>query len=78
MVTCHHIVYAGTPSPSITWSKDSKPLKPSERLVESWDGDKCSLRIPTAMAADSGEYTCTINNAGGSAFCTVIVTVEGG
>ncbi|KAK2186867.1 hypothetical protein NP493_186g03131 [Ridgeia piscesae] len=66
----------GTPSPSITWSKDSKPLKPSERLVESRDGDKCSLRIPTAMAADSGEYTCTINNAGGSSFCTVIVTVE--
>ena len=71
------ILPPGTPAPTVTWAKEGKPLKISKRVIESTDGEKYSLLIPKAMSSDSGEYTCTANNSGGSAFCMVIVTVEG-
>ena len=71
------ILPPGTPAPTVTWAKEGKPLRTSKRMIESADGEKYSLLIPKAMSSDSGEYTCTANNSGGSAFCMVIVTVEG-
>ncbi|XP_052825204.1 twitchin isoform X2 [Octopus bimaculoides] len=42
----------------IVWTKDGKPLSPSNRIQELHDGDKHTLLIKDASMKDAGMYAC--------------------
>lgn len=53
-------IYAGFPTPTIAWSKDSKPLRYHERIFLENNGK--SLKIKNAQAEDEGNYECEISS----------------
>lgn len=57
----------GTPSPTITWSKDGQPLTPSDRVALKSEGTRHILIIQQAEPGDSGRYGVMATNAAGRA-----------
>ncbi|KAK8383211.1 hypothetical protein O3P69_011607 [Scylla paramamosain] len=57
----------GTPSPTITWSKDGQPLTPSDRVALKSEGTRHILVIQQAEPGDSGRYGVMATNAAGRA-----------
>ncbi|XP_031619550.1 titin-like isoform X6 [Contarinia nasturtii] len=48
---------SGHPTPEITWLRNNVPLKPSDRVEQTFDGKNVELRIKNADAdKDSGDY----------------------
>ncbi|XP_054032360.1 myosin light chain kinase, smooth muscle isoform X1 [Dryobates pubescens] len=64
------------PPAAVSWTLDSKPIKPSKSIVISQEGALCSLTIEKAMPQDGGEYKCIAENAAGKAECACKVLVE--
>ena len=50
---------SGFPRPTITWTKDGQPLSEGGRIAIFRNG---SLSISSALASDSGEYSCIARN----------------
>lgn len=65
----------GVPTPSITWSKNDKPLQTSGRISVSDDG---KLTIRDAVARDVGEYHCVGKSPAGIATAVVVLWSKGG
>ncbi|KAK6047730.1 immunoglobulin I-set domain protein [Cooperia oncophora] len=71
ILTC---VVTGTPHPKITWLKDGKRLSLADKDA-TYDNGVCTLTIPSAVVADSGNYTCEAENINGKARSETVVTV---
>lgn len=69
-------LFVGNPVPDIQWTKDSKPLKPSDRIMMVCDGKKIGLEINPSKVKDCGVYRCKIENALGSDSTIGKVTVK--
>lgn len=70
---------SGNPVPEITWLYNNRPLAPSERVKQSYDGELLELVIFKAdSSVDSGDYKCVASNPLGkvSHGARVIVEVE--
>ena len=65
----------GVPIPTITWMKDNKPLKTSDRVNITDDG---ALIIMDAIPQDVGEYHCVGRSPAGMSKALVILWGEGG
>lgn len=65
--------------PELTWYKDGKFLKMSDRItVECLDKDKGTygLQFDDVKCSDSGRYKCVANNTGGESFCSASLMVK--
>lgn len=54
--------FIANPVPEIIWSKDGKPLVPSDRVLMTCDGKRVGLIINPANVGDSGVYSCLLAN----------------
>lgn len=54
--------FVANPMPEIIWSKDGKPLTPSDRVLMTCDGKRVGLIINPAEVSDSGVYSCLLAN----------------
>jgi len=66
----------GKPTPTCSWTKDGKKLKPGERYDIVYSLGICSLEIGSCDPSDAGKYTCIIENSMGSSESTSKVTVN--
>lgn len=58
----------GVPQPDVTWLRNNKPLKPSDRIKSEFNGEDISLTIMSADSeTDSGDYKCIASNLVGKA-----------
>lgn len=73
-ITCH---VRAIPKATITWSKDSVNIEPSERyqLIEHDDG-LCELNVSDANKQDNGKYVCIAENRAGKADITHIIQIQ--
>ncbi|KAL9983806.1 hypothetical protein ACROYT_G006036 [Oculina patagonica] len=67
-------VVTGQPPPTITWSKDGKPLQLSER-VRNLSSNK-TIKIKQVRLGDQGNYTCIAENALGKLNLTLTLIVR--
>lgn len=68
---CH---VEGSPAPSVTWSKDGRPLAESVRRRVLSSG---SLQLAFVQSDDTGRYTCAAANPAGAASLEMSLTVQG-
>lgn len=54
--------FVANPMPEIIWSKDGKPLTPSDRILMTCDGKRVGLVINPTEVGDAGIYTCLLAN----------------
>lgn len=67
----------GNPVPDITWLRNNKPLQPSDRVTEEFDGETLKLTITNADSeTDSGDYKCIASNIVGKASHGARVTID--
>lgn len=67
----------GNPVPEITWLRNNKPLKPSQKIKCSFDGENIELVILSADSEiDSGDYKCIASNLMGKASHGARVTID--
>jgi Down syndrome cell adhesion protein len=65
----------GSPTPTISWTKDDNPIKPdAEHIIES-DGSTHTLIIKNAKATDEGKYRVLAENPLGHVESTAQLTV---
>ncbi|XP_042230990.1 hemicentin-1-like isoform X2 [Homarus americanus] len=64
----------GTPTPSLSWTKDEQDVVPSERLRTHEDGQV--LKIQEARTNDSGRYSCTATSPSGIASRDFVVIIH--
>nr|KAG5697851.1 hypothetical protein BaRGS_017108 [Batillaria attramentaria] len=64
------------PSPTVSWSKDGKPLQADSHMRIFESEGQYYLEIPQASMDDAGDYTCTASNSEGSVSCTISAFVE--
>lgn len=68
---------SGNPVPEITWLHNNRPLVPSDRIKQSYDGENLELVILEAdSATDSGDYKCVASNPLGKVSHGARVIVE--
>ncbi|XP_072047598.1 myosin light chain kinase, smooth muscle-like [Amphiura filiformis] len=68
----------GTPSPTVTWTKDDggEPIHDDGRLKLSEDKGEHTLEIIETNTLDSGRYTCTLVNDAGKTSASATLTVN--
>uniref|UniRef100_A0A8C9EWA3 Ig-like domain-containing protein n=1 Tax=Pavo cristatus TaxID=9049 RepID=A0A8C9EWA3_PAVCR len=67
----------GTPEIKITWFKDDRELKESDKFRMSFTKSLAILHLTEVETEDSGEYICEARNDAGKDTCSTIVTVKG-
>lgn len=68
---------SGNPIPEVTWLHNNRPLVPSQRIKQSYDGENIELVILEAdSATDSGDYKCIASNPVGKVSHGARVIVE--
>lgn len=63
----------GVPTPTVTWKKNDGDVPSHITVAVTVTGSK--VFIPKCVRADSGNYTITVENAGGKKSATVAVLV---
>ena len=63
----------GCPTPSLTWFRDNKPVKPSKEVSLQFDGKTASLRVTEAFPKHAGLYVCRGQNSVGETTSTSTV-----
>lgn len=71
------VPFRAVPVPTVSWHKDGKELKPSDRLTMKNDHISAHLEVPKSVHADAGVYTITLENNLGSATASINVKVIG-
>lgn len=67
----------GTPEIKITWFKDDRVLKESDKYRMSFTKSLAVLHVIEAETEDSGEYICEARNDAGKDICSSVVTIKG-
>lgn len=67
----------GTPEIKITWFKDDRELKESDKYRISFTKSLARLHVSEVDTEDSGEYICEAKNDAGKDICSSVVTVKG-
>lgn len=67
----------GTPEIKITWFKDDRELKESDKYRISFTKSLAILHVSEVDTEDSGEYICEAKNDAGKDICSSVVTVKG-
>lgn len=60
----------------VIWLKNDKPIKESQDIQLLFEGDRCTLVIREALAADSGSYKVVARNPHGVAESACKLHVE--
>ena len=68
---------AGKPTPKVTWTKNGRPIKPSDNIDIDVDDDIHTLTIVEPTSADQGTYTCTATSDAGTSLRSFEVDIEG-
>lgn len=68
---------SGTPEIKISWFKDDKEIKDSDKYKISLVGSTAILKLLETGIEDSGEYTCEAKNDAGRDTCSSVVEVKG-
>lgn len=71
------VPFRAVPVPTVSWHKDGKEVKASDRLTMKNDHVSAHLEVPKSVRADAGVYTITLENKLGSATASVNVKVIG-
>uniref|UniRef100_A0A8C0FHM6 Ig-like domain-containing protein n=1 Tax=Bubo bubo TaxID=30461 RepID=A0A8C0FHM6_BUBBB len=66
----------GTPEIKITWFKDDRELKESEKYRMSFAKSLAMLHVTEVETEDSGEYICEVKNDAGKDICSSVVTIK--
>lgn len=64
--------------PTVTWQKDGSALRSDGRLLIRAEGERHTLLLREARAADAGSYTATATNELGQASCAAALAVRPG
>lgn len=67
----------GKPEPKIIWTKGDKELDLCEKVSLQYTGKRATAVIKFCDRSDSGKYTLTVKNAGGTKAVSVLVKVLG-
>lgn len=67
----------GTPEIKITWFKDDRELKESDKYRMSFTKSLAVLHLSEVETEDSGEYICEAKNDAGKDTCSSVVTIKG-
>ena len=65
-----HVTFDGTPTPSVSWHKDSSEIGESDRVKISHTQDSASLEIKNSTFTDAGTYSAIVTNSVGVAQST--------
>uniref|UniRef100_A0A3B3VT38 Ig-like domain-containing protein n=1 Tax=Poecilia latipinna TaxID=48699 RepID=A0A3B3VT38_9TELE len=71
-------IIAGTPCPEVTWTKDNMDVTGTPSYLVKVEGERHSLLIRSAKAADSGKFCVTAVNQMGRAASSATLTVKAG
>uniref|UniRef100_A0A670K409 Ig-like domain-containing protein n=1 Tax=Podarcis muralis TaxID=64176 RepID=A0A670K409_PODMU len=71
-------IITGNPSPEVSWRKDGVPFRSSTTRPIKAEGERHTLLVRSARAADAGLYTVCATNEVGEACCSAILTVRPG
>lgn len=71
------VPFRAVPVPTVSWHKDGKEVKASDRLTMKSDHISAHLEVPKSVHADAGVYTITLENKLGSATASINVKVIG-
>lgn len=64
--------------PTVSWQKDGSSLRSDGRLLIRSEGERHTLLLREARAADAGSYTVTATNELGQASCAAVLAVRPG
>ncbi|XP_061410475.1 obscurin-like [Lethenteron reissneri] len=65
-----------SPSPTVTWEKDSKQIRSGGRYKIVEEGNTYRMTVRDLMLSDSGQYICRARNYVGEAYAAVTLVVE--
>ncbi|XP_022423483.1 striated muscle preferentially expressed protein kinase isoform X9 [Delphinapterus leucas] len=71
-------IVTANPPPQVSWQKDGSSLRSDGRLLVRAEGERHTLLLREARAADSGSYTATATNELGQASCAAVLAVRPG
>ncbi|XP_066957162.1 uncharacterized protein [Macrobrachium rosenbergii] len=71
---CH---VTGTPTPTVAWFHNSKPVKETPDCKIAFDGQVATLVMSEAFPKNAGVYTVVAKNSAGEAQCSANVSVKG-
>eukprot|EP00070_Physeter_catodon_P030886 XP_028337780.1 striated muscle preferentially expressed protein kinase isoform X4 [Physeter catodon] len=69
-------IVTANPPPQVSWQKDGSSLRSDGRLLIRAEGERHTLLLREARAADSGSYTATATNELGQASCAAALAVR--
>ncbi|XP_021568477.1 LOW QUALITY PROTEIN: striated muscle preferentially expressed protein kinase [Carlito syrichta] len=71
-------IITANPPPQVSWHKDGSALRSEGRLLLRAEGERHTLLLREARAADAGSYTATATNELGQASCAASLAVRPG
>ncbi|XP_064341265.1 striated muscle preferentially expressed protein kinase isoform X4 [Camelus dromedarius] len=71
-------IITANPPPQVSWQKDGSSLRSDGRLLIRAEGERHTLLLREARAADAGSYTATATNELGQASCAATLAVKPG
>ncbi|XP_059784749.1 striated muscle preferentially expressed protein kinase isoform X6 [Balaenoptera ricei] len=71
-------IVTANPPPQVSWQKDGSSLRSDGRLLIRAEGERHTLLLREARAADSGSYAATATNELGQASCAAALAVRPG
>lgn len=71
-------IITANPLPQVSWQKDGSVLRSDGRLLIRAEGERHTLLLREARAADAGSYTATATNELGQASCAAVLAVRPG
>uniref|UniRef100_A0A2K6PQS7 Striated muscle enriched protein kinase n=2 Tax=Rhinopithecus roxellana TaxID=61622 RepID=A0A2K6PQS7_RHIRO len=71
-------IVTANPLPQVSWHKDGSALRSEGRLLLRAEGERHTLLLREARAADAGSYMATATNELGQATCAASLTVRPG
>ncbi|KAI8488694.1 Titin-like [Branchiostoma belcheri] len=70
-----NVAYGGKPTPSLSWTKDDKIVRLTDRCSIDTTATHTKVTIKNCERADSGKYVVTLKNEGGDKVVPIMVNV---